>query len=139
MYQEVVTSVFDYKLVGLASVSVGLFLLNSVLQIFTKSKLESQQKTIEKTVLILESVEKSLADLNNTSKQAYKEMHEQWGEINDSARLLSENSLRIKDLTDSVDGIAQQQTVLATAQIQQNQNMQNVIDGLIEVLQDQAK
>lgn len=134
-----ISYVLDGKLIGLALVSVVLFIGSSILQYLINDKLGAIKTTnasIEDGIVTILSNQKKLQE---SSDRLSGESHEQWTKINETNNLVRENHMRIQDMSKDVDTVLGHQATLASAQVNSNQNTQKVIEQLISVLQDHTR
>lgn len=138
-----VSPVLDAKQIGLTLVSVLLFIGSVTLQIAINNKLQTLSSDLDEVKGIVESNGHEMNSVKGTCEalkvqveDAGAEAHEQWGKLNDLEQNVRENALRMADVKASAETISHQLTILATAQLSQQQQTQKVIDSLIDVLQD---
>lgn len=138
-----VSPVLDAKQVGLTLVSVMLFIGSATLQFAINNKLQTISSDNDEIKTSIEAIDKDLSfikvacdALKLQIETAADEAHEQWGKLNALEQQMQQNANRMIDVKGTSETISHQLTVLATAQLNQQQQTQRVIDSLIEVLQD---
>lgn len=129
-----ITPVIDGKLIGLVTVSVMLFIVSTIIQYLTNEKLTRMEAAQKENTESERALTNTLKDFSNQFRDFKNEKHEQWAQIVETGQLTKENNLRLHDINETLDGIAQQQTQIASAQLNTTQATQKVIENLIEAL-----
>jgi hypothetical protein len=139
LVDDPITPVLDGKLIGLTTVSVLLFIGSTIMMYLIKERLARIEERQKEDAEAIKGVGETLDKVQSEIENVKKEDHEQWAVIVEGVSIGKENNLRLHDLNETLDGIAHQQTQIATAQLNAVQTTQRVIDGLIQALNDHAR
>jgi hypothetical protein len=139
MFAEAVSSMLDPK-----PLAVGIF----VLTLYVTTTI-AQYKILDKLEILLNNQGKQKDDADDVEIERVKAVGSLDGliktseeierKLDDVVRYFSEKRVIVDNIQAELHEVSKQQTVLATAQLNQSQSTNRVIDGLLEALSEHSK